>query len=94
MTVIEKINEINDVIKEVFEFTQSNQTVSDDFNEYLATIGAREISLSQMEKIFLPYIGLKVTTATSLIVTFGILALGIALSLYQTRKSNLATLEK
>lgn len=45
-------------------------------------------------KIFLPYIGLKVTTATSLIVTFGILALGIALSLYQTRKSNLATLEK
>ena len=56
MTVIEKINEINDVIKEVFEFTQSNQTVSDDFNEYLATIGAREISLSQMEKIFLPYI--------------------------------------
>lgn len=56
MTVIEKINEINDVVKEVFDFTQSNETVKEDFNEYLATIGAREISLNQMEKVFLPYI--------------------------------------
>ena len=56
MTVIEKINEINEVIKEVFEFTQTNETVQTDFNEYLATIGARELSSSQMEKIFLPYI--------------------------------------
>ena len=37
-------------------------------------------------KIFLPYIGLKVTTSISLIVTFGILILGILISLYQTRK--------
>ena len=56
MTVIEKINEINDVIKEVFEFTQSNETVKTDFDEYLRTIGAGNISLNQMEKIFLPYI--------------------------------------
>lgn len=56
MTVIEKINEINEAIKEVFEFTQANETVRNDFSEYLATIGAREISLTQMEKIFLPYI--------------------------------------
>lgn len=56
MTVIEKINEINEVIKEVFEFTQANETVKADFDEYLATIGARNISLNQMEKIFLPYI--------------------------------------
>lgn len=56
MTVIEKINEINEVIKEVFEFTQTNETVKADFDEYLATIGARNISLNQMEKIFLPYI--------------------------------------
>lgn len=56
MTVIEKINEINETIKEIFEFTQANETVQNDFNEYLATIGARELSLSQMEKIFLPYI--------------------------------------
>ena len=56
MTVIEKINEINEAIKEVFEFTQSNEVVQNDFNEYLATIGANDLSSSQMEKIFLPYI--------------------------------------
>ena len=56
MTVIEKINEINEAIKEIFEFTQTNETVRNDFSEYLATIGARELSSSQMEKIFLPYI--------------------------------------
>jgi len=56
MTVIEKINEINESIKEVFEFTQSNEVVQNDFNEYLATIGANDLSSSQMEKIFLPYI--------------------------------------
>ena len=57
MTVIEKINEINDIIKEVFEFTQTNEKVRVDFNEYLATIGARDISINQMEKAFLPYVG-------------------------------------
>lgn len=56
MTVIEKINEINEAIKEVFEFTQSNEVICNDFNEYLSTIGASEISASQLEKIFLPYI--------------------------------------
>ena len=56
MIVIEKINEINDTIKEVFEFTQENELVQNDFNEYLATISARDISINQMEKIFLPYI--------------------------------------
>lgn len=56
MTVTEKVNEINEVIKAVFEFTQSNETINADFYEYLATIGARNISLNQMEKVFLPYI--------------------------------------
>ena len=37
-------------------------------------------------KIFLPYVGIKVSTAMSLIVTFSILALGIVVSLYQTKK--------
>lgn len=56
MTVIEKINEINDVVKEIFDFTQKDETIKADFDEYLATIGARNIPLSQVEKIFLPYI--------------------------------------
>ena len=50
MTVIEKINEINEVIKEVFEFTQKDEKIREDFYEYLSTIGAREIPLNQMEK--------------------------------------------
>jgi len=57
MIVIEKINEINSALKEVFEFTQINETVKSDFDEYLSTIGANSnISLNQMEKIFLPYV--------------------------------------
>ncbi|MCQ2738911.1 MAG: SEC-C domain-containing protein [bacterium] len=56
MVVLEKISEINEVIKEIFNFLQTNETVKDDFYEYLATIGAGDISLNQMEKVFLPYI--------------------------------------
>ena len=56
MPVIEKITEINDVLKDIFNFTQTNDEVKADFDEYLATIGSKNISLNQMEKIFLPYI--------------------------------------
>ena len=56
MTVIEKINEINDAVKNIFDYTQKNEIIKADFDEYLATIGARNISLNQIEKIFLPYI--------------------------------------
>lgn len=56
MTVLEKINAINDALKEIFDFTQTNETINSDFTEYLSTIGARNISLNQMEKIFLPYV--------------------------------------
>ena len=56
MAVVEKINEINEQVKQIFEFTQSNEKIKEDFYEYLSTIGARNISLNQMEKIFLPYI--------------------------------------
>lgn len=56
MAVIEKITEINDVLKDIFNFTQTNEEVKADFDEYLATIGSRNISLNQMEKIFLPYV--------------------------------------
>ena len=54
--IIDKINGINEIVKEIFEFTQTNDKVKADFDEYLATVGARNISLNQMEKIFLPYI--------------------------------------
>lgn len=56
MTVIDKINEINNIVKDIFDFTQSNEIVKEDFEEYLRTIGAGNITLNQMEKVFLPYI--------------------------------------
>ena len=56
MAVIEKITEINDVLKDIFNYTQSNPIIKADFDEYLATIGSKNIPLHQMEKIFLPYI--------------------------------------
>lgn len=56
MAVIEKITEINEVLKDIFNFTQENETVKADFAEYLATIGSKNIPMNQMEKIFLPYI--------------------------------------
>jgi len=56
MPVIEKITEINDVLKDIFNFIQNNEQVRADFEEYLATIGSKNISLNQIEKIFLPYI--------------------------------------
>lgn len=55
-TVIEKITEINEVLKEIFNYTQNDQTIKADFYEYLSTIGAKNIQLNQMEKVFLPYI--------------------------------------
>ena len=56
MTVIEKITEINDVLKQIFNFIQNDVTIKSDFDEYIATIGGGNIQLNQMEKIFLPYI--------------------------------------
>lgn len=56
MTVIEKITEINGALKEIFNFTQSDSVVKEDFSEYLSTIGSSNLSLSQVEKVFLPYV--------------------------------------
>lgn len=56
MTVIEKLNDINDVIKELFEFVQSNEQTKTDFHEYLSTMSALNATPSQMEKLFIPYV--------------------------------------
>lgn len=56
MTVIEKLNDINDVIKELFEFVQTNEQTKTDFHEYLATMSALNATPSQMEKLFIPYV--------------------------------------
>lgn len=56
MSIIDKIISINGVLKELFEFIQTDEAVKADFNEYLVTIGAKNIPASQIEKVFLPYI--------------------------------------
>ena len=53
--VIDKLNDINSVIKELFEFVQDNEATKDDFREYLSTMGAMNPSPAQMEKLFIPY---------------------------------------
>ena len=54
--VIDKLNEINGVIKELFEFVREDDSTKDDFNEYLSTMGALNASPAQMEKLFIPYV--------------------------------------
>lgn len=54
--VIDKLNEINGVIKELFEFVRDDETTKNDFNEYLSTMGALNASPAQMEKLFIPYV--------------------------------------
>lgn len=56
MTVIEKLNDINSVIKELFEFVQTDDATKTDFQEYLSTMGALNASPNQMEKLFIPYV--------------------------------------
>lgn len=55
MTVIDKINDINEVIKELFEFVQTDSSTKNDFTEYLSTLSALNASPAQMEKLFIPY---------------------------------------
>lgn len=54
--VIDKLNDINSVIKELFEFVQDNEATKHDFKEYLSTMGTLNPSPAQMEKLFIPYV--------------------------------------
>ena len=56
MTVIDKLNDINGVIKELFEYVTTDEVIKPDFQEYLSTMGTLNPSPSQMEKIFIPYV--------------------------------------
>ena len=56
MTVIEKLNDINSVIKELFEFVQTDLSTKEDFKEYLSTLSGLNASPTQMEKLFIPYV--------------------------------------
>ena len=48
MLILEDLKEINDVIKELAEFVQNDETVKPDFEEYLKTIGQNGINFNQL----------------------------------------------
>ena len=56
MTVIDKLNDINSVIKELFDFVREDEQTKEDFQEYLSTMGTLNPSPAQMEKLFIPYV--------------------------------------
>ena len=55
-TVIEKLNSISEVISNLINFVQKDKDIKPDFDEYLTTIGAKDISTAQLQSVCLPYI--------------------------------------
>lgn len=55
MTVIDKINNINNTFKELYEFVINSDITKEDFKEYLSTIGGLNAGESKMEKLLIPY---------------------------------------
>ena len=45
MLILEDLKEINDVIKDLAEFIQKDETVKPDFEEYLKTIGQNNMNI-------------------------------------------------
>ena len=56
MTIIEKFSTISDVMNNLFTFVQEDEDIKSDFQEYLVTIGAKDVQPAQLQSICLPYI--------------------------------------
>ena len=56
LTQIEIVTNINNALKEIFEFIQTNKEINSDFEEYIKTVAAGNIPINQVEKVFLPYV--------------------------------------
>lgn len=56
MSIIEKFNTISDVMNSLIEFVQKDEEIKPDFQEYLTTIGVKELVPSQLQSVCLPYI--------------------------------------
>lgn len=56
MTIIEKLNTISEVMGDLINFVQTDNNVQPDFEEYLTTIGAKNLPASQLQSVCLPYI--------------------------------------
>ncbi len=56
MSVIEKLAIISDTITKVMNFVLSNETVKPDFEEYLATLSAKNADRTRIQALIIPYI--------------------------------------
>ena len=56
MNIEERLDSINNVIRDIAEFIQTNDAVKDDFSEYLKTIGANSRGNISMQNVAFSYI--------------------------------------
>ena len=56
MSVIEKLAVISDTITKVMNFVLSDEIVKPDFDEYLATLSAKNADASRIQVLLIPYI--------------------------------------
>ena len=56
VNIIEKIKTISEVMGDLINFVQTNKEVSPDFNEYLTTIGIKDVPQARVQSVCMPYI--------------------------------------
>ncbi len=56
MSVIEKFATISNTITNLINFVSTDESVKEDFNEYMTTISAQRLSPSQVQAMIIPYI--------------------------------------
>ena len=54
-TAVDTIGEITNELKNLYEYVLNTEKLNSDFDEYLKTIGAKDVPLNRMENIFIPY---------------------------------------
>lgn len=68
--VIEKLNSISDVMSNLINFVQTDKDIKPDFEEYLTTIGAKNITPAQMQSVCMPYIFERTINSKNILETF------------------------
>lgn len=56
MSVIEKFSTISNTITKLIDFVATNESVKEDFNDYMKTISAQSMTPSQVQAMLIPYV--------------------------------------
>ncbi len=56
MSVIEQLSSISNSMSKLISFVSNDETIKNDFNEYLSTIGARNLPPERLQSAVIPYI--------------------------------------